>query len=171
MTLNTEHDRRYFSWLCSMVGVRPSGIAGELLREFHTHAFTPNVERDQNRYEDGQCLRKAFSFESDIRHVPDEWYEEKCSFLEMMIAISERLGLHIDADTSTAFWHLMRNLGLNKMSDVPDTVVERIVGEINDRTFDRDGEGSLFPLRVATRDQRHIEMYSQMQDYIMELNL
>lgn len=171
MILNTEHDRRYFSWLCSMVGVRPSGMAGELLREFHMHPFTPVIKRDENRYEDGVTLRRAFSFESDIRYVPDEWYQEECSFLEMMVAISERLGLHIDAETSVTFWHLMRNLGLNKMSDVPDAVIDRIVEAINNRTFERDGAGSLFPLRVATRDQRCIEMYAQMQDYIMELDL
>lgn len=171
MTLNTEHDRRYFTWLCSMVGVRPNGLSGELLTQFHNQPFTPVVERDENRYEDGLTLRRAFSFESDIHYVPVKWYTDECSFLEMMVALSERLGMHIDVDTPVAFWHLMRNLGLNKMSDIPDTEVEKIVDRINDRTFDRDGKGSLFPLRVATRDQRHIELYAQMQDYIMELDL
>lgn len=171
MTLNTEYDRRYFSWLCSMVGVRPNSMAGELLMEFHSHPFIMSVERDENRYEDGLTLRRAFSFESDIHYVPDNWYSKECSFLEMMVALSERLGMHIDADTSVTFWHLMRNLGLNKMSEVPETEIEKIIDTVNHRTFERDGSGSLFPLRVATRDQRHIEMYAQMQDYIMELDL
>ena len=137
----------------------------------HNSPFEPSVERDENRYEDGLTLRRAFAFESDISHVPDDWFNKECSFFEMMVALSERLGMHIDADTSVTFWHLMRNIGLNKMSEVPETEIEKIVSRINGRTFDRDGKGSLFPLRVATRDQRHIEMYAQMQDYIMELDL
>lgn len=171
MTLTTNCDERYFEWLCAMVGVRPTGTASDILMTLHKLPFTPEVDRDENRFEDGQSLRRAFTFETDVRYIPDCWYNEECSFLEMVVALSERMGLHIDADTPTTFWHLMRNLGLSKTSEVSAEEIYMIVKTVNDRTFDRDGYGGLFPLRVATRDQRDIELYAQMQDYIMELDL
>lgn len=172
MTLtDSDIDHRYFSWLCTMAGVRPKGVAAELLRQLYLEDFKVILPMDHNRSDDGISLRHRFAFETCLVDVSDEWLSRECTFLEMIIALSDRLGLQIDMYTDSSFWHIMRNLGLNKFSDVPDSEIHEIVDRINNREYRTNGHGGLFPLKVATRDQRELEIHSQMQDYILELDL
>lgn len=72
------------------------------------------------------------------------------------------------------FWKLIENLGLNKCTDDKwytingDFFVEDAVCRVNDRLFGADGSGGLFPLRKPSRDQRGVEIWYQMQSWLLE---
>ena len=46
--------------------------------------------------------------------------------------------------------------------------MEDAVNRVNGRMFSRDGSGGLFPLRRFDRDQRSVEIWYQMQAWLME---
>jgi len=94
-----------------------------------------------------------------------------CSFLEMLVALSRRLAFQEEREPRDWFWEMMDNLGLAKHTDDYDYSEE----EVNDildrviwRTYYTNGEGGLFPLRHASADQRHIELWYQMCAYLLE---
>lgn len=166
--LKTEYDRRYLNWLCNKVGVRRNSPSHETLAGLYLMPYYSEVEFDENRAEDGIYMRSEFSFDHDTSDIPEEWFDEPCRFLEMLVALSERMGMHVDKTTPSTFWHLMRNLGIARNDSVSITELGRIVEAVNDRAYSEDGSGGLFPLKVATTDQRDVELFRQMQDYIME---
>jgi hypothetical protein len=72
------------------------------------------------------------------------------------------------------FWKLIENLGLSKCTDDKwytingDFFVEDAVYRVNDRLIGADGSGGLFPLRQPSRDQRGVEIWYQMQAWLLE---
>lgn len=166
--LKTEYDRRYFNWLCEKVGVRRNSPAHETLSGLYLMPFRSDVHFDENRIDDGIHLRTEFGFDHDTSDIPEEWFDEECKFLEMVVALSERMGMHIDQTTRATFWHIMRNLGISRLEVESLTDLARIVDAVNERTYEANGNGGLFPLKGECRDQREIELFAQMQDYILE---
>ena len=76
--------------------------------------------------------------------------------------------------TEFYFWRLICNLGLIKCTDDRwvnmngEFFVDDAVYRVNERCFCADGDGGLFPLRHYERDQRGIEIWYQMQAWLME---
>lgn len=94
-----------------------------------------------------------------------------CSFLEMMIAISHRLSFETDRRPKWWFWHLMKNLGLENYSDdMPFTQdeVDETLDRVIWRTYSPDGKGGLFPLEDPQHDQRQVELWYQLNAYLLE---
>lgn len=167
-------DDRYFTWLYSQVGVveerNKSRTYWKLLRRMYQTEFIWLIPNDDNRVEDGRELRYEWMHAEDIRADP-EWLALACSFLEMLIALSRRLAFEGDGHPETWFWHLIENLDLMDCTDR----VRFDLGEVDDildrviyRTYSPDGVGGLFPLRHARRDQRDVELWYQMQAYLIE---
>ena len=164
----------YFRWLCAKVTyVRtptPSLTYWKLLKILHNTEFVWLLSGDDNRSEDGKELRIEFLFEGDI---PDnvEWRALPCSILEMFIAFSRRAEFNTDIPARDWFWEFVDNLGLKELNDGAEIdleEVERILDQFIWRTYNRKGEGGLFPISNINGDQREIEIWYQFCDYLVD---
>lgn len=164
---------RYLQWLCARInagGVMPEDSYMLLMRELDKCPFVVLVPNDDNRAADGLRLREDYG-----RPV-----EGPCSVLEMMIALGDRMAYQMadyeTFDDLTAvhyFWSLIRNLGLEactdaEMLDGRTEEVRAIVERLIERRYLPDGTGGLFPLEHPKEDQRTVEIWYQMQAYLME---
>lgn len=131
--------------------------------------FVPN---DDNRAEDGRYLRCEFIEDQGLEEadVDPDWLGMGCSFLEMLVGLSRRLSFLGDGEARDWFWHLVNNLGLryNDRRRFPDEVVEEVLDNVIWRTYEPNGDGGLFPLRRPDRDQRDVELWYQLNAYLLE---
>lgn len=167
-------DELYFDWLYAQVGsddVNPSKTYMRMLEQLFFTEFVWTVPNDDNRAEDGRDLRREFLNERKITGVDPEWVSIGCSMLEMLIGLSRRLSYEADGEARDWFWHVLRNVGLDRHHDGrrynPDSVgsiLERVIW----RTYLPDGHGGLFPLKEAHEDQRDVELWYQLSAYLLE---
>jgi len=168
-------DDQYFEWLYSLVAdvkIRKGPRTyWNLLKQLFTTEFIWHIPCDDNRAEDGRDLRFEWANSFGVR-VDTNWAELGCSFLEMLIALARRLEFQDGRDCEFWFWHLLGNLGLLGHNDrskfAPEDVDDRI-RMVMDRTYNRYGEGGLFPLPRAQKDQRTVELWYQMHAYLLGL--
>lgn len=144
-----------------------------MLRQLYTTEFVWLVPNDDNRAGDGTELRYEFMDDHQIVEVDPDWLNEPCSFLEMMIGLARRMAFQVDGHQRDWFWHLMGNLDLQRCSDAyfNDTlagVVSETVDRVIWRNYYFNGHGGLFPLDHPDRDQRKVEIWFQMQAYLIE---
>lgn len=170
-------DEQYFEWLAGqVVNLRlrnPTQTSWSVLRKLFSTQFLWRIRNDDNRAEDGKELRREFL---DIypQDVVSSWMNEKCSFLEMLIALSRRLSFQTEGASSAEwFWHLLDNVGLYVSdrefdSQGMDTYARQVLEGLNNRTYDRNGRGGLFPLTDSDIDQTTIELWYQMNYYLLE---
>ena len=168
-------DERFFKWLYNQVAVledtRSSRTYVELLRQLYTKEFIWLIPNDDNRAVDGADLRLEFIHEQRLMNVDPEWLQLGCSMLELLIALSRRLTFEGDGEPATWFWQLISNLGLGQCNDeclISDEDINDILDEVIWRTYKRDGNGGLFPLRRAEEDQREVELWYQLSSYLLE---
>ncbi len=166
-------DELYLKWLYSQVA-NPRArrrTHWKLLREMYTTEFVWLIPNDDNRVEDGRDLRHEFLTEAHICEVNDDWMALGCSFLEMAIGLSRRLSFETENSESWWFWTLMENLDLKEctdQSDIPEQVIASRLNAVIWRTYDANGRGGLFPLANSMRDQRTVEIWYQLQTYLLE---
>lgn len=168
-------DELYFRWLYGQVSnVRlknPSRTHWSLLKLLHTKEFVWIIPNDDNRLEDGRLLRLEFVELNDIHDVEASWMELGCSMLEMLIALSKRCSFEDDMPAEQWFWHLLENLGIHGFTDRggwSEQDVDDILDDVIWRTYEPDGRGGLFPLMDAQEDQRDVELWYQMSEYLLE---
>ena len=168
-------DELYLNWLYAQVGSvkekHPARTYWSLCRQLFTTEFVWIVPNDDNRLEDGRDLRKEFFEYEAIDDVDPEWMRLGCSMLEMLIGLSRRLAFEADGEPRDWFWVLMRNLGLDQCSDKYQHNYEEIDDILNRviwRTYRHDGHGGLFPLRNSETDQRDVEIWYQLNAYLLE---
>lgn len=166
----------YFKWLYSKVASTanptPSLMFYTLFRDLHTIEFVWLVSGDDNRAQDGLDVRREFIRESFLHQDP-AWNNFGCSVLEMLIAFTRRAEFESDTDARTWFWIFLENLGLADLSDAVSEVsvqVQEIVNTFIWRTYRRNGQGGMFPLRNPRQDQRQLELWYQLAAYIAENN-
>lgn len=170
-------DDQYFEWLYSHIGsVRnrnPARSIWHLAHQLYTKEFVWLVANDDNRVEDGRELRQEFMDQRHPDEIPREWLELGCSMLEMMIALGRRASFEANGSPGDWFWKFLRHLDIFIYDDAFDQFAERHVDQVLDRfiyrNYDSSGEGGLFPLRRAERDQRKVELWYQMAAYIGEM--
>lgn len=176
-----EHslDEVYLDWLVARVTSprqRRSTAARtyyKILKQLHEKEFFWLVANDDNRVLDGLELRNEFL--ADIRYRigedDEEWASAGCSVLELLIGLSRRLADLDDGEPRIWFWHMMKNLGLDQHDDqIPydHEEVDEILSALIYRTYDRDGNGGLFPLDDPREDQRKVEIWYQLNAYLLE---
>jgi hypothetical protein len=72
------------------------------------------------------------------------------------------------------FWKILENAGLDLYDDGAfyghhgNTEVNEILNKIINREYRRDGKGGLFPLKRTNKDQRKVELWYQMNEYLVE---
>lgn len=171
-------DDLYLHWLYSQVEahvkIRRSGRTyWGLLTQMHTTPFVYTISNDANRASDGLELRREWVLQSDESPHPD-WMTLDCSFLEMLIALARRAAFQSELSVPYWFWHFMMNLGFDGFVDTlgsPSTYafVEGRINEIMYRNYDEYNNGGLFPLRIANDDQRKVEIWYQLCEYLLQM--
>lgn len=170
-------ENRYFDFLCGIIG--RSQEYSILLDELHKIKFYSLIPNDDNRGADGLYLRSTF-----LDEVGPSWSPSlptgQCTVLEMMVGLAYRLEFETaqskwEKTVSEWFWILIDNLGLiNYDNDAyftngkVETDIPKIIDRMLAREYDADGNGSLFPLKNPKKDQRRIEIWYQMTNYILE---
>lgn len=170
-------ERKYLKFLDKIVGNHDEySLMLHRLHEIEFYSFVPN---DDNRGEDGKKLREMFYNESGANMALSLCPAGPCSVLEMLIGLSIRMYNELEGTTEVSveecFWKLIDNLGLlwcnNYEYYPPGDGVEEISYIINnllERKYKRDGKGGLFPLEHSNKDQRKIEIWYQMSEWLLE---
>jgi hypothetical protein len=173
--INKPLDELYLTWLYGQIGRirqrRSSKSYWSLARQLYNKEFIPLVPNDDNRKADGKELRYEFINDEDIQDVDPNWMDLGCSMLEMLIALSRRLGFETGEEPREWFWHMIRNVHLdqyNDMAGVPHDKVDDIIDRVIWRTYHPSGRGGLFPLKNAHEDQRRVELWYQLSAYLLE---
>lgn len=166
----------YFHWLLETVMYHEMRDSGRsylyLLQAMRAKTFTWTIPNDENRANDGKNLRIKYG-----NLVGRDGTELKgaCNFLEMCIALATRINDDIfehDPGSKPArwFWIMMENCGLDKYTDekFDEIEVNKIMDRVILRRYSKTGKGGFFPIKDPKRDQREIELWYQMQNYIIE---
>ena len=172
--MTEELDAAYLEWLHDMVGPQEQGITHDKLWDkLYHYEFVMLVPNDDNRCMDGIALRKEFVHHSGRLFNPGRhWMEEGCTVLEMLIGVARHLSFTAEGEVGEWFWHLINNLGLTRFNDRRyhagrvHEILERFVW----RGYSYDGNGGLFPLQEPQEDQRDVELWFQMESYILEMS-
>lgn len=172
--LNEELSHEYFLWLRSLI---TDDEHNTLIRHLHRRPFEWIIDNDDNRAYDGIALRDMFV--DQTQYNQREYPEGDCSILEMLIGVAIRINdilIETEGEEKIAcwFWEIIGNLGLIKFTDdclfelggliKIDQILDRFLG----RKYNRNGEGGLFPLKNPEVDQRDVEIWYQMSEYLVE---
>ena len=186
MSLRDREEIReeYLNWLYDLVLDRSCDISPDyafdlLVRELYSIEFYSDIEMDRNRIQDGISIRYTFGYEKgyDDRTICIYLDDGPCSVLEMMAALAKRCETQIMTDESygnrTRKWFrkMLISLGLGGMynANFNKQYVDNVIYTFLTRQSEYSGKGGLFALRKPDRDQRHLEIWAQMCDYLYEI--
>ena len=163
----------YYNWLIDRIDDGTAQNHKGLLPELMMKEFYSIVDGDDNREYEGQELRETFA---DEFGGAVEGIHGPCSVLEMLVALAIRIDRDIQPDledydhTSEWFWLMIGNLGLLEQTDdaIDYEEIDHILDKWLERDYEFNGEGGLFPLEYAEKDQRDVEIWYQMHAYLME---
>lgn len=170
-------DDRFFEWLYSHIGPvvynNPRHTHWKMMRQLYQIEFRAFILNDSNRAEDGMALREEFINQWGPEGINEEWMDLPCSLFEMLIALAGRAAFESYGSTGDWFWKFMENLGLDRYTDhVYNNHVAQDINDVAERVIQRhyshDGTGGLFPLRSPQNDQRSVELWYQLQAYLIE---
>lgn len=154
----------YFRGLKDFILPAPNGRRYDLLlNKLYSEEFVSLIRRDDNRAYDGLNLRESYGCYDD----------RPCSLLEMLLALAGRFDGNSGFDEDEAytnFWLMMENIGLDYYDDsrYSEREVWGILKILQDRTYNFNGKGGLFPLKYPKKDQRNVELWDQMQAWEIE---
>lgn len=175
-----ELKNEYLYYLMDRAGLEKDGMNGhsDICRQLQEIDFVPVIEMDENRCADCIILRSDFD---PVRcDMLDIVLPDTGTMLELLIVMAEKMRYELsdsiyEASTRKWFMELLGNCGLDMYARNKDYEarggrrnVEGITSAIIFREIGWDGEGGLFPLYLAQRDQRRTELICQMNDYLEE---
>lgn len=167
----------YFDYLLDRVGVsrRDREDYSMLFDYLYLAPFRWSIGNDMNREMDGFALREEYFDEIGDSVDNSEINYRGCTVLEMMVALAEKIEFNImgepDNDEPVRWiWVMIKNLGLNKYDDLNWDCdnVDYIVQKWLDRRFEKNGEGSIFPVKDREKNYRRVEIWFQMCQYLDE---
>lgn len=176
MTTKGTLDERYLTWLYSQVGMarntRPSSSHWLLCRQLYQKPFTWFVPNDGNRFVEGVNLRFEYLDDSDD-DLTQAWIDDDCSVMEMLVALARKAAFETSGQPSEWFWKMISNVGLRRYTDETynrdtEMVVNEALDIIVERDYDKDGNGGFFPLINSREDQREVELWFQLQAYVIQ---
>ena len=169
MTIPLKSEDQYFNWLLDRVGADNYISLCSQLYKTDFDWFVPN---DDNRAEDGKLLRTDFLDQFKLNSY-GLLLGRKCSMFELILGVSYRLSYDTEHEVDVWFWEILENLNLTQYKDSyydrsVSRHVEKTLQIVNDRSYKRNGDGGLFPLKHTNEDQRKVEIWYQMAAYILE---
>lgn len=185
MTKTTRIRDLYFDWMYGRVETRNKSYRSLCLYLDRAWPFYWNVPNDDNR--EGDAIRERQIFRDEVMpnawsvKEMDEFMESPVSVFEVLVAIALRMDFQIDDPESLPqvgrwFEELLFNLGIRWAVDEEfeyrlgsESEVDDAVRTMLDRSYDYNGNGSLFPM--IERPHVHmaaVEIWYQMMWYIME---
>lgn len=172
---NLECSIQYFEWLLDKIEYRYIRTEDYtlLLKYLYEREFTWIIPFDSNRAENGIGLRYEFKSEYGFTGRTDD---KPCSVLEMLIALARDWEHDITYDfhkgdrSSQWFWTMIDNLELLNYPNLEfdSHEVEEILEVWLSRKFLKSGKKSVFPVKNWDTDQRNLEIWLQLQNYVME---
>lgn len=164
---------RYTVHLSNLVGV-PYKEYSKLFDFLMDQEFIYYIPGDKNRIDDGYYQRLTYMKENDISDLD---FEDKfTSVLEVLVAFAIRIdhdwiGDPDDPRPDIIFVEMLENLDIfydNSSFYYRDANIK--ISNWLSRLFDRNGVGSIFPLKqnVSRIDQRKVEIWMQMTAYLRE---
>jgi hypothetical protein len=174
---NGKVEQIYFDWLYDQIEERKSSRLKDFIFELQSFPFVCHIPNDDNRVEDGLTLRNQFIDQQDFDLLEDA-LSGPCTVLEMLIALAGRMDFILFDYTKGSkfklwFWLFIDNLKLQKYTSNENGEQKKkfnsiVIRKFVDRDYQVDGRGGLFPLESPSRDQRDVEIWYQMMDYISE---
>jgi len=171
--MNDPLDELYFDWLRVKVLPPRDHKFEDLLLLLYKTEFTWVILNDRNRAADGVELRYDFLRETNYPRDKN-WIEQPCSILEMLVGFAQRAAFQTDMPVRDWFWKMIENLRLDEFAwfeDGQESVIQERLNTFLDRTYDRNGNGGLFPIRRAKEDQRKVEIWYQFCEYVQAESL
>lgn len=170
-------DERYLDWLYGQVAdvktKTRTRTYRSLFAQLQDTIFVAIVPHDENRIADAKDLRYEFLAEHEDEQGDPQWTGLPCSMLELLIVLSRQLAFEMDDDVSPWFWHFIDTLELRQFNDrvynkQAEEEIAKILNRVIWRTYSSDGDGGLFPLRRPSKDQRKVELWYQLNAYLLE---
>lgn len=174
--LTIDLDQRYFNWLYSQIAPvrkkRSERTHLYLMEQLHETQFVAIVPHDENRIADAGDLKQEFLDEQQERG-DRRWMRSPCSMFELLIILARQLAFEMDEEAEPWFWHLVETLEIEQFhdrnyDDEAREVIANTLDRVIWRTYSRNGHGGLFPLRSSRRDQRKIELWYQLNAFLLE---
>lgn len=173
--MNGSLDDLYLRYLYDYVGLPKRGrnrTYWKLFQQMYAKEFVWLIPQDSSRAEDVQELRWEFTRAAGLSRVQAAWLYKSCSILEMVIFVARRIAFITDDDFRPWFLQLLYNLRLDYNTDHNfdghiieiDEKLESLIW----RTYLPNGEGGLFPLQNPAVDQRNVEIWNQMNAWLIE---
>lgn len=163
----------YEDWLLEKMGFDLDGY-DRMLDQLHRIPFRNNYKLDSNRIGDAIYLREEFLEEKRLNPNSLDYYEDGY-VLEILVALAIRVDDEYIGDPAHPhperfFWEMICNLGLDQFTDrrYSEDEIFDITVRWMCRSYRKNGEGSIFPVKKPSRDQRSIEIWDQMQEYLRE---
>ena len=159
-------DPPYFQWLMEKVSANNYLL---LCRSLYRQQYKWIIPRDENRANDGVYLRQVYMDET-AQDISDHFHEP-CSMLEMLVALVLRMEREvIDIPAAILFGKIIENLYLAEYDDehFNEGNVYYRVDKFLKREYDTSGEGGPFPLYNPSENQRKVELWEQMQQWVAE---
>lgn len=176
--MQTPPDQPYYDWLCSQIEIPklPKKTYDGLLELLHNVEFFWVVVGDDNRIADAREMRQEFlrrMSERNPEKISGYEFKSFVSVLEIIIVVSRMLEWNASGEAPEWAWRLIENLHLIDCNDpftprkraVAEDILERFIW----RTYERNGQGGFFPLVFAKKDQTKVEIWYQLNDYVMEI--
>lgn len=177
MTSVPDIKSAYFNWLYDQVIVPESKYSYRFVcAHLHAAEFDDRVPNDDNRTAEGEELRDEFLSRRPVTVMEDyaSIYEMgKASVLEVLIGLSRRAEFQTGMFSNYWIQVFLRNLGLDRFDDKffresQGPLIDKIIRKFNDRTYQPNGKGGIFPLKNPDTDQRKTELSYQMASYMRE---
>lgn len=172
----------YFAYLCEIVcvdGRYTDESYWILAEELWNTDYRWSLWQDENRSKSVSVLRKRY-----LNAGGTDIYDGIPSVLEVLVMLSDAmhdLMDELDGEDRRPmyFWEMIDNLGLIRYTDAlfrenfdrKSGYLEQIRKKIDiwmDRRFGYDGRRSPFPLKNARENQRTVDLWYQMQAYLVE---
>lgn len=183
MTSNLR--RAYFRWLYNKV-TNPKKSYRKLAGYLDTQPFYWSVPNDGNREMD--CIREREIFLAEESFFVDNYSEQQEYFMkepvtvfEVMAVLASRLYFQMDGlgepkEMYDWFEELLKNIELDYLIDsrfynnqLIYEEIDEILDTLLDRSYDKSGNGSFFPLKRKTKlSMPTTEIWYQMMAYLDE---
>lgn len=172
----TSTRKQYLDWLFALVeSARPGQTFLCLFRALDRTKFQADdrIPLDANRVSYALNLRNEF-FETYGINYEDDFAEARISMLELLIQLAYDMGEITSREDNIPqyFFELLENLGLcipdDEYIDIDrrDADVYIVLQKVIRRRYG--ANGLLFPLKNPTADQRRVELWFQMNAYLIE---